>query len=59
MPGSDVTGVDFVDVARGFGCRALRVERAAELAPALLQAYASNEPWVVDVRMSTSADRLY
>jgi thiamine pyrophosphate-dependent acetolactate synthase large subunit-like protein len=51
--------VDFGDVARGFGCRATRVEHAAELAPALLQAYASNEPWVVEVRMSTSADRLY
>jgi benzoylformate decarboxylase len=59
MPGSDVSGVDFGDVARGFGCRATRVEHAAELAPALLQAYASNEPWVVEVRMSTSADRLY
>jgi benzoylformate decarboxylase len=59
MPGSDVSGVDFGDVARGFGCRASRVEHAAELAPALLQAYASSEPWVVEVRMSTSADRLY
>ncbi len=59
MPGSDVAGVDFGDVARGFGCRATRVEHAAQLAPALLQAYASSEPWVVEVRMSTSADRLY
>jgi len=59
MPGSDVAGVDFVDVARGFGCRAARVEHAAELAPALLQAYASSEPYVLDVRMSSSADKLY
>ena len=59
MPGSDVPGVDFVDVARGFGCRASRVAQAAELAPALAQAYASDAPWVVDVRMDSAADRLY
>jgi benzoylformate decarboxylase len=59
MPGSDVTGVDFCAVARGFGCRAASVVHAAELAPALLHAYASSEPCVVEVRMSTSADRLY
>ncbi len=59
MPGSDVAGVDFCDVARGFGCRATLVERAAELAPALLEAYASSEPWLVEIRMSTSADKLY
>ena len=59
MPGSDVPGVDFVDVARGFGCRASRVAQAAELAPALAQAYASDQPWVVDVRMDSAADRLY
>jgi benzoylformate decarboxylase len=59
MPGSDIPGVDFVDLARGFGCRASRVERAAELAPALAQAYASDRPWLVDVRMDRSADKIY
>ncbi|HEY7758534.1 MAG TPA: benzoylformate decarboxylase [Burkholderiales bacterium] len=59
MPGSDLPGVDFVDIARGFGCRASRVERAAELAPALAEAYASDRPWLVDVRMDRSADKLY
>ena len=59
MPGSDVPGVDFVDVARGFGCRTSRVERAAELAPALAQAYTANEPWLVDVRMDRAVQKLY
>jgi benzoylformate decarboxylase len=59
MPGSDVPGVDFLDIARGFGCLALRVERAADLVPALQQAYASDQPWVIDVRMDRAADRLY
>jgi benzoylformate decarboxylase len=59
MPGSDVPGVDFVDVARGFGCRASRVERAGELAPALREAYASSDPWLVDVRMDRGVEKLY
>ena len=59
MPGSDVPGVDFIDVARGFGCRSSRVERAAQLAPALAQAYASNEPWLIDVRMDRAVQKLY
>jgi len=59
MPGSDVAGVDFIDIARGFGCRSSRVDQAAQLAPALAQAYASNEPWLVDVRMDRAVQKLY
>ena len=59
MPGSDVPGVDFVEVARGFGCNAMRVEHAADLAPALAQAYASDQPWLIDVQMDRAADKLY
>ena len=59
MPGSDVPGVDFVDLAHGFGCRASRVTQAAQLAGALEEAFASPEPWVVDVRMDASVERLY
>jgi benzoylformate decarboxylase len=59
MPGSDVPGVDFVEVARGFGCLASRVERAADLAPALKQAYASDQAWLIDVQVDRAADKLY
>jgi benzoylformate decarboxylase len=59
MPGSDVPGVDFLSVARGFGCTASRVERAADLEPALKQAYAFDRPWLVEVMMARAADRLY
>jgi benzoylformate decarboxylase len=59
MPGSDVAGVDFIDVARGFGCRTARVDQATQLAPTLAQAYASNEPWLVDVRMDRAVQKLY
>jgi benzoylformate decarboxylase len=59
MPGSEVPGVDFLEVARGFGCRAVRVERAAELAPALAAAFAATEPTLVDVRMARGIEKLY
>jgi thiamine pyrophosphate-dependent acetolactate synthase large subunit-like protein len=35
------------------------VTQAAQLAPALAEAYASDMPWLVDVRMDSAADRLY
>ncbi len=40
---------DFTAVARSFGVRGIRVERAAEIAPALTQALRAGEPVVVDV----------
>jgi len=40
---------DFTTVARSFGVRGIRVERAAEIAPALGEALRVGEPVVVDV----------
>ena len=40
---------DFTAVARSFGVRGVRVERAAEIAPALVEALCADEPVVVDV----------
>jgi acetolactate synthase-1/2/3 large subunit len=40
---------DFTAVARAFGVRGIRVERPGEIAPALAEALAANEPIVVDV----------
>ncbi len=40
---------DFTAVARSFGVRGIRVERAAEIAPALAEALNAGEPVVVDV----------
>jgi len=59
MPGSDVPGVDFCSIARGFGCRASRVEHARDLADALREAHAADGPWLVEVRMNPDADKLY
>jgi benzoylformate decarboxylase len=59
MPGSDVPGVGFVDLARGFGCRAMLVEKAADLAQALEATYLALEPWLVEVRMDRGVEKLY
>jgi acetolactate synthase-1/2/3 large subunit len=40
---------DFTKVAASFGVRGIRVERPNEIAPALAQALAANEPVLVDV----------
>jgi acetolactate synthase I/II/III large subunit len=40
---------DFAAVARSFGVRGIRVERPAEIAPALAEALAAAEPVVVDI----------
>ena len=40
---------DFTGVARSFGVRGIRVERPNEIAPALSEALAANEPVVIDV----------
>ncbi|MGH7029147.1 MAG: thiamine pyrophosphate-dependent enzyme, partial [Stellaceae bacterium] len=40
---------DFTAVAKSFGVRGIRVERPAEIAPALAEALAAGEPVVVDV----------
>jgi acetolactate synthase-1/2/3 large subunit len=40
---------DFTAVARAFGVRGIRVEQPSEIAPALTEALAANEPIVVDV----------
>ncbi|MGA8760562.1 MAG: thiamine pyrophosphate-binding protein [Stellaceae bacterium] len=40
---------DFTAVARSFGVRGIRVERPNEIAPALSEALAANEPVVIDV----------
>jgi len=41
--------VDFAQVARALGCFGARVERPAELQPALEQAFAAGRPAVIDV----------
>lgn len=58
-PGHDVAGVDFVALARGFGCEAERVETPADTERALRKAFASPAPCLVDVRLDDAVEKLY
>lgn len=44
--------IDFAAVARGFGVHGVRVEKAADIAPALADALAMDKPVVIDVATS-------
>lgn len=52
VPGTDLAGLDFPALARGFGVAAARVERAAELGPALARALAHEGPFLLDVAVA-------
>lgn len=58
-PGHDVAGVDFVALARGFGCEAECVDRSADVERALRRAFVSTVPCLVDVRLDDAVEKLY
>jgi benzoylformate decarboxylase len=59
-PGNDIGGVDFVRLAQGFGCEAVRVDRSAELEPVLRAAWMRREgPKLVQVVLDEGVERLY
>ena len=49
LVGTKLPGIDFVGLARSLGCTSVRVERPADLAPALTTALQSPGPCLVDV----------
>lgn len=49
VQGTNLPGIDFVSIARGFGCEATRVTEAGKLAEALAAALAARRPMLVDV----------
>ena len=53
--GTDLEGIDYADVARGFGCHGERVTAEDEIAPALARAMASGLPAVIDCRVRFEA----
>ncbi|MBV9735835.1 MAG: benzoylformate decarboxylase [Acidisphaera sp.] len=50
--GTMLPGLDFVDLARGQGFQAFRIERAQELAEALRPAYGSDRPTLIEVAVA-------
>lgn len=51
VPGMDLPGINAALIARGYGMKACEVKRADELEPALKEAFASNSPYLVSVRV--------
>lgn len=58
-PGHDVEGVDFVALARGFGCEAERVDSSADTERALRRAFTSPSPCLIDVHLDDAVEKLY
>ncbi len=58
-PGQEVSGMNFVDIARGFGVEGRLVERAQDVIPALRAAFAAQSPVLLDVHLDTGFKPLY
>jgi benzoylformate decarboxylase len=59
VPGLDLPDIDFVKIAEGMGCEAVRVGKASELAPALKRAIAHQGVSLVDVVVDSAVSLLY
>jgi len=59
VPGLDLPGIDFVKIAEGMGCDAVRVGKASDLAPALTRALSYDGVSLVEVIVDSSVPLLY
>jgi benzoylformate decarboxylase len=58
-PSFDIGHVDFLAIAKGFGCKAKRIEHAADLGAALAAAHRSKGPILLDVIVESGAKKLF
>jgi benzoylformate decarboxylase len=59
VPGLELPGIDFVKIAEGMGCHAVRVARASELAPALSRGLAHDGVSLIEVTVDSAVPLLY
>jgi len=59
VPGLDLPGIDFVKIAQGHGCDAVRVTKAAALVPALERGLAHVGVSVIEVVVDSTVPLLY
>jgi benzoylformate decarboxylase len=52
VPGMDISGIDMVKIAQGYGVAAQEVDRPEDLEPVLNQAFASPEPRLISVNIA-------
>jgi benzoylformate decarboxylase len=57
--GVDLPGIDICSIASGFGCKAMRIEKSCDLAPALARSFTSTGPVVIDVILDRPETELY
>jgi benzoylformate decarboxylase len=59
VPGLDLPGIDFVKIAEGMGCDAVRVAKSSELAPALKRGLAHKGVSLIEVMVDSAVPLLY
>jgi benzoylformate decarboxylase len=59
VPGLDLPGIDFVQIAQGMGCDAVRVANSSELAGALARSLAHDGVSLVEVMVDSAVPLLY
>jgi benzoylformate decarboxylase len=59
VPGLELPGIDFVQIAEGLGCDAARVSQSSELAPALKRGLAHDGVSLVEVMVDSAVPLLY
>jgi benzoylformate decarboxylase len=59
VPGLDLPGIDFVKMAQGLGCDAVRVSKSSELAAALQRGLAHEGTSLIEVIVDSSVPLLY
>lgn len=59
VPGLDLPGIDFVQIAQGLGCDAVRVTKSSELAPALKHGLAHDGTSLIEVMVDSAVPLLY
>ncbi len=58
-PGLDLPGLDFLALAKGLGCSAVRVHSAKNLAPAIREALSAKSPTLIEVLVDSKVTDLY
>jgi benzoylformate decarboxylase len=59
VPGLDLPGIDFVKIAQGMGCDAVRATKSSELAPALKRGLAHKGVSLIEVMVDSAVPLLY
>jgi benzoylformate decarboxylase len=59
VPGLDLPGIDFVRIAEGMGCDAVRVDKSSGLAPALKRGLAHDGVSLIEVMVDSAVPLLY